>query len=92
MQPGLTCGSDTAHLSIFGYNPFRHYSGRGAFESLGTGLKLTPRDIGFKCNFAFMEWGIVIKRRVDREFHKWGIPLVEYLNGHPIWGFPEHSY
>lgn len=40
VQPGLACGSDTAHLSIFGYDPRTHYRGRGAFESMGAGEKV----------------------------------------------------
>lgn len=37
VEPGLACGSDTAHLSLFGYDPRTHYRGRGAFESMGAG-------------------------------------------------------
>jgi hypothetical protein len=37
VEPGLACGSDTAHLSIFGYDPRKYYRGRGAFESMGAG-------------------------------------------------------
>ena len=25
VETGLGCGSDTAHMNIFGYNPFKHY-------------------------------------------------------------------
>jgi 2,3-bisphosphoglycerate-independent phosphoglycerate mutase len=25
VQAGLACGSDTAHMQIFGYNPFKLY-------------------------------------------------------------------
>jgi 2,3-bisphosphoglycerate-independent phosphoglycerate mutase len=32
MKVGLACGSDTAHMNIFGYNPFKEYRGRGSFE------------------------------------------------------------
>ena len=38
VQAGLSCGSDTAHMSIFGNNPLNLYNGRGAFESIGTGI------------------------------------------------------
>lgn len=37
VEPGLACGSDTAHLSLFGYDPRTYYRGRGAFESMGAG-------------------------------------------------------
>jgi len=41
VETGLACGSDTAHMNIFGYPPFTLYRGRGAFESMGAGLKMT---------------------------------------------------
>ena len=69
VQPGLACGSDTAHMQILGYDPLKLYRGRGAFETLGTGDKMDPSDIGFKSNFATMKDDIVIRRRADRAFH-----------------------
>jgi len=55
VEPGLACGSDTAHMSIFGYEPRKHYKGRGSFETMGAGLDMQPGDIAFKCNFATCE-------------------------------------
>ena len=34
---------------------------------------------------------IVEKRRVDREFPAWGIPLCDALTGIPIPDYPDHS-
>lgn len=48
VEVGLACGSDTAHLSILGYDPRVYYRGRGAFESMGAGLAMSPGDIAFK--------------------------------------------
>ncbi|RRT50421.1 hypothetical protein B296_00050033 [Ensete ventricosum] len=48
VEAGLGCGSDTAHLSILGYDPRIYYRGRGAFESMGAGLAMSPGDIAFK--------------------------------------------
>ena len=83
VQSGLACGSDTAHLNIFGYNPFIYYNGRGAFESMGAGLPMEVGDIAFKTNFAYVNptTNIVERRRVDRDFEKWGIPLCNALDG-----------
>ena len=54
---GLACGSDTSHMSLFGYNPLELYNGRGAFEAMGSGLTMQPAfDIAFKCNFAFIDF------------------------------------
>ncbi|OQR97196.1 2,3-bisphosphoglycerate-independent phosphoglycerate mutase [Thraustotheca clavata] len=82
VEPGLACGSDTAHMSIFGYDPQQHYRGRGAFEAMGAGLDMNPGDVAFKCNFATIDpsTNIVTLRRVDRNFHEWGKDLCDYVN------------
>ena len=60
---------------------------------MGAGQDIRVGDIAFKSNFAFMnlETRIVEKRRVDREFPAWGIPLCDALTGIPIPGYPEHE-
>ena len=65
VETGLACGSDTAHMNIFSYNPFRFYKGRGSFETIGSGIPMDFDEIGFKCNFSLMEQEIVTKRRAD---------------------------
>ncbi|GIL47029.1 hypothetical protein Vafri_3864 [Volvox africanus] len=93
VEPGLACGSDTAHMSIFGYDPRIYYRGRGAFESMGAGIPMSPGDIAFKCNFATLDptSGIVVSRRADRNFEHVGPILCQALDGLPVPGYPEHS-
>lgn len=67
IAPGQPPGSDTAHLAIFGYDPFACYPGRGAFEALGVGVELQPGDVAFRCNFGTVnEDGVIIDRRAGR--------------------------
>lgn len=89
VEPGLACGSDTAHMSLFGYDPRRLYRGRGAFESMGAGMEMLPGDIAFKSNFAVIddESGIVLRRRADRCFEREGPILCKDLNGLTVPGF-----
>jgi 2,3-bisphosphoglycerate-independent phosphoglycerate mutase len=71
-------------MSLFGYDPLKIYNGRGAFEAMGSGLEMEPEvDIAFKSNFAFLNQntGIVERRRADREFDKWGLELIDCING-----------
>jgi len=64
---GVRGGSDTGHLSILGYDPYRYYTGRGPFEALGIGMDVRPSDIAFRGNFASLDAsGIVIDRRAGR--------------------------
>ncbi|MCS4541139.1 MAG: 2,3-bisphosphoglycerate-independent phosphoglycerate mutase [Euryarchaeota archaeon] len=52
VAPGIRAGSDIAHLSIFGYDPFEVYTGRGPIEAIGAGIELRQNDVAFRCNFA----------------------------------------
>jgi 2,3-bisphosphoglycerate-independent phosphoglycerate mutase len=67
VAPGIPVGSDTGHLSILGYDPYRYYTGRGPLEALGAGMDLRPGDVAFRVNFATVgdDW-TVIDRRAGR--------------------------
>jgi 2,3-bisphosphoglycerate-independent phosphoglycerate mutase len=47
---GMAPGSDTANLSIFGYDPAIYFSGRAPLEAINIGIELEPKDIAFRCN------------------------------------------
>ncbi|KAJ4744890.1 hypothetical protein LUZ62_001286 [Rhynchospora pubera] len=93
VEPGLACGSDTAHLSLLGYDPRVYYRGRGAFESMGAGLAMSPGDIAFKSNFATLDenTGIVVSRRADRHFEVEGPILCAALDGLKLPSFPDYE-
>ncbi|AEE82761.1 Cofactor-independent phosphoglycerate mutase [Arabidopsis thaliana] len=93
VEVGLGCGSDTAHLSLMGYDPRVYYRGRGAFESMGAGLAMSPGDIAFKSNFATLDEdsGVVVSRRADRHFEEEGPILCAALDGMKLPSFPEYE-
>lgn len=93
VEAGLGCGSDTAHLSLLGYDPRVYYRGRGAFESMGAGLAMAPGDIAFKSNFATIDenTGIVTSRRADRHFEEEGPILCAALDRMKLPSYPEYE-
>lgn len=46
----LPPGSDTANLSLLGYDPLQYYTGRSPFEAASLGVDLAPSDVSFRCN------------------------------------------
>ncbi len=47
---GMSPGSDTANLSVLGYDPKQYYSGRSPLEALSIGVPMKDTDIALRCN------------------------------------------
>ena len=47
---GMNPGSDTANLSVLGYDPKKYYSGRSPLEALSIGIPMKETDIAIRCN------------------------------------------
>ncbi len=47
---GLPPGSDVGNMSILGYDPVVHHTGRAPIEAASMGLELGPDQIAFRCN------------------------------------------
>ena len=60
---GMAPGSDTANLSVMGYDPLVYYSGRSPLEALSIGVPMKEDDIAFRCN-------VVTLSEEDTEFEK----------------------
>jgi 2,3-bisphosphoglycerate-independent phosphoglycerate mutase len=59
---GFPPGSDVANLSVFGYDPADHYTGRAPLEAVAMGVNLGPTDVAFRCN-------LVTLSREDRDIY-----------------------
>lgn len=80
ISPGLPPGSDTATLALLGYNALKVYSGRGAFEAIGSGVNVLPDDVAFRCNFATVNDNfVVLDRRAGRISNEDASKLAESL-------------
>jgi 2,3-bisphosphoglycerate-independent phosphoglycerate mutase len=56
---GMPPGSDTANLSIFGYDPRVSYTGRAPLEALSMGIPLGDGDVAFRCNIVTIRDGVM---------------------------------
>ena len=84
IAPGIRAGSDTSHLSILGYDPYKAYTGRGPFEAAGIGMDVRKGDIALRCNFSTVDddWVIIDRRagRIETGTHE----LAAAVNGMPF--------
>jgi 2,3-bisphosphoglycerate-independent phosphoglycerate mutase len=52
---GCEPGSDTANLSIMGYDPLVYHTGRAPLEAVSLGIRLTEEDVAFRCNLVNLD-------------------------------------
>jgi len=55
VPPSLPAGSDVANLSLLGYNPLEHFTGRAPLEAAAQGIPLGPHDWAIRCNLVTIE-------------------------------------
>ncbi len=62
---GMSPGSDTANLSVMGYDPKIFYSGRSPLEALSIGVPMKETDVALRCNIVTIseEEGIPFEER-----------------------------
>lgn len=67
---GFPPGSDVAGMSLFGYDPVAHYTGRAPIEAFGMGIPMGPDDVAYRCNLVNIGPG------------SGGDTMVDYSGGH----------
>lgn len=99
---GMAPGSDTANLSVMGYDPAEYYTGRSPFEAISMGLTLADTDMAFRCNVVTLsddepyEEKIMLDHSSDEittpEAKELILTVNEYLKGEGISFYPGVSY
>jgi 2,3-bisphosphoglycerate-independent phosphoglycerate mutase len=99
---GMPPGSDTANLSVMGYDPRKYYSGRSPFEAASMGVEMLNTDITFRCNVVTLsedkpyEEKIMIDHSADEITTAEAAELIkavnEYLSTESIKFYPGVSY
>jgi len=47
---GMPPGSDVGNMSILGYDPVAHHTGRAPIEAAAMGVDLAPDEVAYRCN------------------------------------------
>lgn len=85
---GMSPGSDTANLSVMGYDPKIYYTGRSPLEAVSMGVELSDRDITFRCNLVTLseedkyEEKIILDHSADEISTEEAKILIEDVNKH----------
>lgn len=52
---GMVPGSDTANLSVMGYDPKIYHTGRSPLEAVSMGIKMADTDVAYRCNIVTLK-------------------------------------
>jgi len=99
---GMKPGSDTANLSVFGYDPRVYYTGRSPLEAMSLGIALDESDVTYRCNLVTLSGSDKLEECVMQDYSAGEISteeaagLVSFLNermkGDGVDLFPGFSY
>ena len=64
---GFAPGSDIGNLSLLGYDPVKHFSGRAPLEAVNLGIKLAADEVAFRCNIVTVSDGVMEDFRLRRQ-------------------------
>ncbi len=85
---GMAPGSDTANLSVMGYDPKTYYTGRSPLEAVSMGIDLSLTDVTFRCNLVTLsdtenyEDAVMVDYSAGEITTAESTELVNYLNEH----------
>lgn len=85
---GMPPGSDTANLSVFGYDPKIYYTGRSPLEAVNMGIPLALEDVTYRCNTVTLTGGDRIEDCIMADYSAGEITsaesreLIEALDAH----------
>lgn len=80
--PDVAPESDIAVFAILGYDPREEHPGRGVLEAIGSGMEFEDGDLAYRINFATVEDGRIVDRRVGRDLSSEDArALAEEVNG-----------
>jgi len=90
IPPRMTPGSDTAIMSVVGYDPRKYHPGRGPLEAADMGVEMGEKDFAFRCNFITTDGKTLLDFTAGHITTKEADLLIRALNEHL--GGPEVAF
>jgi len=87
IPPGMEPGSDTANLSLLGYDPKVYHCRRGPFEAASMGVNVAPDEVAFRMNLVSLNWKgkediLMVSHSAGDLSEEEAGPLVEEVKSH----------
>lgn len=82
IPPGFAPASDVATLSILGYDPRAHYTGRAPLEAAKLGIELGSEETAFRCNLITVDEGRITDYSGGHIGNKEAEELIRFLAQH----------
>ncbi|MBI2093906.1 MAG: cofactor-independent phosphoglycerate mutase [Candidatus Omnitrophica bacterium] len=77
---GFAPGSDVGCMSVFGYDPRKHHTGRAPLEAAAQGIILKDADVAFRCNTLTVSDGVMIDHSADHITTEESSQLIQAVN------------
>lgn len=74
---GFSPGSDVGCMSVFGYDPRKHHTGRAPLEAAAMGVVLKADQVAFRCNTLTVDHGVMIDHSADHITTEESTQLIE---------------
>jgi len=78
----LPCGSDVAIMSVMGYDPLEHYTGRAPLEAAAQNLNVDPSQWIFRCNLVTIIDAVMEDYSAGHIRNEEANKLIDALNQH----------
>ena len=73
-------GSDAANMALLGYDPAKHYTGRGPIEAAAMSIPMEEKDVAFRCSLISVDGEKLLDYSAGHITTEEALPLIELAN------------
>ena len=73
-------GSDAANMALLGYDPVKHYTGRGPIEAAAMSIPMEEKDVAFRCSLISVDGEKLLDYSAGHITTEEALPIIELAN------------